>query len=69
MVVQNKNLKIWWDEKDNLVRVRAFGILNEETAMLVLDATVRIAEEHGNQIDWLIDLSQITKPTSKSRKI
>jgi hypothetical protein len=69
MDFQNKNLKIWWDDKDSLVRVRAFGILDEETAKLVLDATIKIAEKFGNQIDWLIDLSQMTKPSSKARKI
>jgi hypothetical protein len=46
-----------------------FAVLDEEAAEGIKHETIRMAQEHGDWIDWLIDLSQMTKATSKARKI
>jgi hypothetical protein len=44
-------------------------VLDEKAAQGILETTLKMAEEHGNHLDWLIDLSQMTKATSGARKI
>ena len=61
--------RIWWDENKGIARARAFGVLDQEAAEGIRQATESMAEEHGEEIDWLIDLSQMTKATSRARKI
>ena len=65
----DERFRIWWDEEEEIARARAFGMLDEKAAEGIRQATIKIAEEHGDGIDWLIDLSQMTKATSKARKI
>ena len=60
---------ICWDKKDKIVRAKAIGVLDEKDANGILEATVKIAKEHGEKIDWLIDLSLMTKVTSRARKV
>lgn len=45
------------------------AVLDEEAAEGIRHETTRMAQEHGDGIDCLIDLSQMTKATSKARKI
>ena len=61
--------RIWWDEELNIARGQAVGVIDEAAAQFILLETTRIAQEHGEKIDWLIDLSRMTKTTSKARKI
>lgn len=61
--------KIWWDEKVSIARARACGELGEVDAEGILGETIRLAEKHGSQLDWLIDLSQMTRITARARKI
>jgi hypothetical protein len=44
-------------------------VLDEQTAEWIRQQTIKMAEEHGDELDWLVDLSQMTKATSKARKI
>ncbi len=64
-----ERFRIWWDEEEKIVRGRAFGVLDEEVAERIKQETTRMAEEHGDNIDWLVDLSQMTTATSGARKI
>jgi hypothetical protein len=68
-MADDERFRIWWDEEEEVVRARAFGVLDEEAAKGIWQETTRMAKEHGDNIDWLIDLSQMTKATSKARKI
>ena len=68
-MMSEERFKIWWDEEEEIARARAFGALDEKAAEGIRQETMRIAEEHGDGINWLIDLSQMTKATSKARKI
>ena len=67
--MSNNGFKIWWDAEDEIVRARAFGVLDEEAAEGIKRETIRMAQEYGDRLDWLIDLSQMTRATSKARKI
>jgi hypothetical protein len=68
-MMSEERFKIWWDAEEEAVRARAFGVLGEEAAEGIKQETARMAQEYGDNIDWLIDLSQMTKATSKARKI
>ena len=61
--------KIWWDEKEQIVRAQAFGELDEQASLGILAATKNLAQQYGDKLDWIIDLSQMTKATSQARKI
>jgi len=68
-MINYPKLKIWWDEKNNVARAWATGIVDVAEAEALLEATEKMAQEHGSKVDWLLDLSEIKKPTSKARKI
>ena len=67
--MSNRGFKIWWDEEEEIVRARAVGVLDEQAAEWIRQQTIRMAEEHGDGLDWLIDLGQMTTATSKARRI
>jgi len=68
MIIENK-FKIWWDEDLKIARAQAFGLLDEETARQIKEETDKIRRARQEKLDWLIDLSQMTKATSRARKI
>lgn len=68
-MVEKEKYLIWWDEKEKVVRAQALGILDEKAAQGIREETERMAVSHDNKLDWLIDLCQMTKATSKARKI
>ena len=45
------------------------GPADVESARWILAQTKRIAENHGDEVDWLVDLSGITETSAESRKI
>lgn len=61
--------KIFWDEKEKIVRAQAVGLFDENLAQWVLKETRRIGEKHGGRIAWMIDLSRMTHATSAARKL
>ena len=63
------SFKIWWDKDETVVRGQAFGVLDEKAASGILEATKNMAQQHGDKINWIIDLSRMTKATSEARKI
>jgi hypothetical protein len=63
------SFRIWWDEELEIVRASAPGVIDENVAQRIWQGTLRMAEEHGDGLDWLIDLSHMTKATSRARKI
>jgi hypothetical protein len=68
-MTREQGFEIWWDEEEVIARARAFGVLDEQAAEGIKRHTVRIAQEHGDSIDWLIDLSKMGTATSRARKI
>jgi hypothetical protein len=68
-MTQEQRFRIWWDEELGIARGHAIGVLDEQAAEGIWQHTVQIAEEHGDRIDWLINLSEMSTVTSKARKI
>lgn len=64
-----KGHRIWWDKDSGFARAEAIGVIDESVARFILLETERIAQEHSENVDWLINLNQMTKATSKARKI
>jgi hypothetical protein len=60
---------IWWDDENKIVRLIGVGLADEPSARWILAETERIGAEKGAGVDWLADLREITKTTSKARKI
>ena len=50
-MVSEEGFKIWWDAEEEIVRARAFGVLDEEAAKGIRQETIRMAKEHGDNID------------------
>ena len=65
----NKEFRFYWDEKNGVARAWAGSVVDEEIANVLLDSTVEINKKYGDNIDCVLDLSEITKPTEKARKI
>jgi hypothetical protein len=61
--------RVWRDEQKEIVRAVGVGLIDEDAARWLLAETERMAQEHGDGLDWLLDLSRITKPTAKARKV
>lgn len=68
-MTKEKKSKIWWSEEEKIVRGQAIGRFDEKVAQWVLKETQKMADMHGNNIDWLIDLSRMTHASSASRKL
>jgi len=68
-MADEEKTRVWWDEELGIARAKAFGVIDEEIAGRIKAATDRLVKEHPGKIDWLVDLSEMTKATSKARKI
>jgi len=64
-----KNNRVWWDEEAGIGYCKAVGDLDEEAARYIKHEIERIADEHGDQSNWIIDLAQRKKTTSRARKV
>lgn len=60
---------LWWDPELGIARAKSPDILDGDIAEFVLQSTIEIAEQYGEKIDWLIDLTEMKKITSRARKI
>ncbi len=65
----NNRYKIFWDEKNKIARTWARGVVDVEIANALLEGTDEISKKYGDNIDWINDLSEITRPTAEARKI
>jgi sulfate adenylyltransferase subunit 1 (EFTu-like GTPase family) len=61
--------KIWWDDKKMIVKGQVFGVIDEKAAQGILNEVIFLSNNNENNIEWLVDLRQMTKVTSKARKI
>ena len=61
--------EIWWDDKKEIVKGQVFGVIDEKAAQGILKETIFLARNKENKIEWLVDLSHMTKVTSKARKL
>lgn len=68
-IESSNNYQIIWDKKRKIARAKAIGVLDKTAAVGIMAETEKIAKDHGDQINWLIDLRQMNKATSKARKI
>jgi hypothetical protein len=68
MASYRKN-RIWWDEQNEIVRAVGVGVIDGDVAQWFLAEAERMAQECGDGLDWLLDLSQITKATARARKL
>ena len=61
--------RIYGDEELGIARAIDAGPADETAARWMLWKTEKIAAEHGDEVDWLLDLSGITTTTARGRKI
>jgi hypothetical protein len=65
----SNNFKIWWDDENQIARAWAKGVITEEMATALLNQTIKIAEIHGDNINWLVEQFEIKTPNAKARQI
>ena len=62
-------MNVWWDEENQIARADGEGIVDEMAAQWVYEQTDSIGQELVGQVDWILDMSRLVKPTAKARKI
>jgi hypothetical protein len=58
-----------WDDANGIAYGKTVGELDEIGAHIILREVERFSQEHGGQIDWIIDFAERTGMSSKARKI
>jgi SpoU rRNA methylase family enzyme len=66
---QPEKNKVWWDEKEKVLRSKIYGDPDEEAAKQLLKEVAAIAENIPGKLLFLNDMSQAGKPTVEARKI
>ena len=59
----------WWDDANGIAYGKTVGELDEKGAHFIVSEVERFSQEHGGQIDWIIDFAERTGMSSKARKI
>jgi len=59
--------RIWLGE-DNILRIKTFGDMDEETAKAIYDACVEMTAPIAGKVNLLIDLNHCGKVSVKSRR-
>ncbi len=66
---QNEKFKVWWDEKESIIRTKYWGDAEEEDAIKQTAAISELAQSKVGKVDVLNDLSEAGKASSKARKL
>ena len=61
-------VKVWWDEKEGLIRGCLTGEFDENMAKVVAETAIKILEQHDEKTNMLFDLSKLRKILSPARK-
>lgn len=61
--------KVWWDAENQVIRSYTAGIVDEEVAQWFYKQTVEFGAMFDHKVDWILDMKDVTKPSSKARKI
>lgn len=71
--IQQEKLKIWWDEKEGIIRERLVGNLNEEDAKRSGDEINRLAVSLGKKgikvVNFLVDATRAGIASTKARDV
>jgi len=55
----SNDYKMWWSNKEKIVRGFCKGTITKEIAKYILEDTNTMAKRHGPKVKWLIDLRQV----------
>lgn len=64
----HKDYKIWWDEENEIVRLRSVGVIDETTARIGMQKGEEIARKH-NAPFVLADTREFEKMTAGGQKV
>jgi len=64
-----ERFKIWWDEKEGIIRNQSKGDFEEEDARTQMAELLRIAESKPGKVLVLNDLTEAGKASSGARKV
>ena len=68
VTVGNGKYKIWWDEAEEIIRAVVIGEVDEQLGSKYKEENRRLFEQFGRKVNVLVDMSKVTKTTSKGRK-
>ena len=69
IIVGNGKYKIWWDEKEEIIRAVIIGEFDEQLRREYKEENRKLFEQFGSKVNALVDVSQVTKTTSYGRQI
>ena len=64
---QKAEYKVWWDKEEKIGRIFVKGEVDEKMTIGMMEEGKKLEEEYGPKINWLVDLSKVTKPILLSR--
>jgi hypothetical protein len=67
--MKEEQVSVRWDEERELVMGRPTGIIDETVARIILREVESMATAHGPEVDWVIDLTEMTTATARGRTI
>ena len=65
IIVGNGKYKIWWDEKEEIIRAVIIGEFDEQLGREYKEENRKLFEQFGSKVNALVDVSQVTKTTFK----
>jgi hypothetical protein len=66
---EGANFRLWWDGTHGIGRACARGEIDIQAAELFARCIREIATDQGRPVDWIHDVSEISPPSSKARRI
>jgi hypothetical protein len=66
---QNEKYKVWWDEKNEVRRLRINSFIDEGNAKMIMDEAYKLAESKPESASILVDLRESSSTSLKARKI
>jgi hypothetical protein len=64
-----KKFRIWWDQKEKIIRNKAWGDFDEQDAQAHAIQTIKFVNSLPGRVTVLNDLSEAGKASSRARKI
>jgi len=68
-VTNEERFKVWWDEKEGIIRTRSQGDFEEADARRQMAEILEIAESRPGKVLVLNDLTEAGKASSGARKV
>jgi UDP-N-acetylmuramyl pentapeptide synthase len=64
-----KKFRVWWDQKERIIRNKAWGDFDEQDAQAHAEQIINLINIHPGKVAILNDMTEAGKASSRARKI